>query len=162
MKVNRHSFETPGYVLSEDLDLSSVPFDQNHIKRVESCHIELTGNNYDSLCVINIEIKAKVIAPSAYSGKDVVLNLDFADIIQISDEDEDDEELFYEKDMIFEIDPYVISLIVGEVPMVVTLKDEKLPEDGKGYRILTEDEYLEEQKSKTDPRWSKLDDIDLD
>ena len=117
---------------------------------------------HDSLCVINIKIKAKVIAPSAYSGKDVVLNLDFADIIQISDEDEDDEELFYEKDMIFEIDPYVISLIVGEVPMVVTLKDEKLPEDGKGYRILTEDEYLEEQKSKTDPRWSKLDDIDLD
>ena len=162
MQVNRHFFNTPGYKLEGEIDFSSIAFDQTHIKRIESCYVELTGNNYDSLCVINLKIKAKVIAPSAYTQKDVELNLNFSDIIQISDEYEDDEELFYEKDMIFDIDPYVLSLIIGEVPMVVIDKDEALPQDGDGYRIMTEDEYLEEQKRKVDPRWSKLDDIDVD
>ena len=162
MQLNRYLLNQPGYKLEDDIDFSDVPFDQTHIKRIESCHFELTGNNYDSLCILNIRIKTKVIAPSAYTQKDVELNLDFSDIIQISDEDEDDEELFYEKNMIFDIDPYILSLIVGEVPMVVIGKDEELPKDGDGYRVLTEDEYLEEQKKKSDPRWAKLDDVDID
>ena len=45
--------------------------------------------------------------------------------------------------------------------MVVTDKNESLPSDGKGYRILSEEEYLEEQKNKKDERWSKLDDVEL-
>ena len=162
MQLNRYFLNQPGYKLEDDLDFSNLVFDETHIRRIESCHFELTGNNYDSLCILNIKIKAKVIAPSAYTGRDVELNLDFSDIIQISDEDEDDEELFYEKNMTFDIDPYILSLIIGEVPMVVINEGETLPEDGDGYRVLTEEEYLEEQKRKVDPRWAQLDDVDLD
>ena len=162
MQLNRYFLNQPGYKLEDDIDFSDVAFDQTHIRKIESCHFELTGNNYDSLCVLNIKIKAKVIAPSAYTQKDVELNLDFSDIIQISDDVEDDEDLFYEKNMIFDIDPYILSLIIGEVPMVVVGKGEELPSDGEGYRVLTEEEYLEEQKKKVDPRWAGLDDIDLD
>ena len=162
MQINRNWFLKPNYVFEGDLDFSDKEFDGTHIRRIENCHFKITGNLYDSLFVMNVTIESKVIAISAYTLKDVTLNLKFSDILNISDEVEDDDELFYEKNDIFDIDPYILSLIIAEVPMVVTNKNEKLPEDGKGYRIITEDEYLEEQKNKKDDRWSKLDELDLD
>ena len=162
MQINRNWFLKEDYVFQGDLDFSKEQFEGAHIRQIENCHFEITGNVYDNLFILNVHIVSKVIAVSAYSLKDVPLNLDFSDVIEITDEEIDDEELFYEKNPIFDIDPYILSLIVSEVPMVVVDKDESLPKDGFGYRVLTEEEYQEEQKNKKDSRWSKLDDIELD
>ena len=161
MQINRNWFLKKGYIFENDLDLSNLELDKNHIRKIEDCHFIIKGDIYDSLFVMNIHITCKVTAVSSYSLKDVILNLNITDTINVSDEVEDDEELFYEKNDIFEIDPYIISLIIAEVPMVVTAEGEELPSDGKGYRILSEEEYLEEQKNKKDDRWSVLDDIEL-
>ena len=34
-----------------------------------------------------------------------------------------------------------------------------MPEDGKGYRVLTEESLIEERKHTKDPRWDKLDEL---
>ena len=162
MKINRNLFLEPNYFIDEDLDFSKESFEGEHIRKIEDCHIYIKGHNYDSLFVMDIHIKAKVTTSSAYSSKDVVLNLDFNDTISISDEIEDDDDIFYEKSVIFDIDPYILSLIIANVPMVVIEKNEALPEDGKGYRVLSEEEYEKEQQNKVDPRWAALDDVELD
>ena len=41
-------------------------------------------------------------------------------------------------------------------------KGAKLPTNGNGYRVLSEDEYNKEQEEKVDPRWAALDDINLE
>ena len=41
-------------------------------------------------------------------------------------------------------------------------KNSKLPDDGQGYRVLSEEDYLKEKENKIDERWSKLDELDLD
>ena len=64
--------------------------------------------------------------------------------------------------MIFDIDPYVLSLVVSEIPAKIVKKGAKLPEDGSGYRVLSEEEYNKEQENKKDSRWDALDKIELD
>ena len=161
MLINRNHFLFYFYFLEEDIDFSKKEFDGVHIRKIDKCHVRLTGDVFDNLFVLQIEITASVIVPSAYTLKDINLDLHFSDVFNISCEDEEDDEIFYEPNDIFDVEPYILSAIIAEVPMVNIAKDEKLPEDGKGYRILSEDDYLEEQKKKVDSRWSKLDDIDL-
>ena len=56
----------------------------------------------------------------------------------------------------------ILALIDSYVPLNVTKPGAKKPTDGEGYRVLSEEELLEERKSAKDPRWAALDDIELD
>lgn len=161
MKINRLFFKNKDYVIEDDIDFSNVEFDPYHIRKISSCHVKITGSVIDDLLMLDLNIKSEVIGVCSYTLQDVPLNVSVNEHIEISNEVSDDEDIYYEKENIFSIDPYVLSIIVSEVPLVIIKEGATLPNDGDGYRILDEDEYLEEQKNKKDERWSKLDDIDL-
>ena len=161
MKINRLFFKNKDYSIEEDIDFSNVEFDPYHIRKISSCHVKVTGSVIEDLLMLDLNIKSEVIGVCSYTLEDVPLNINVNEHIEISNEVQDDEDIYYEKDNIFSIDPYVLSIIIAEVPLVIIKDGATLPEGGKGYRILDEDEYLEEQKNKKDERWSKLDDIDL-
>lgn len=162
MKLNRLLFQNKDYVLEGDIDFSNLEFDPYHIKKIGLTHVKITGSVYEDLLMLNFHIISDVIGVCAYTLEDVPLHFDFKDSLEISNEIEDDEKIFFEKNMIFDIDPYVLSLLVSEIPAKIVKKGAKLPEDGKGYRVLSEEEYEKEQSNKTDSRWDALDNIDLD
>ena len=162
MKLNRLLFQNKDYVLEGDIDFSNLEFDPYHIKKIGLTHVTITGSVYEDLLLLNFHIISDVIGVCAYTLEDVPLHFDFKDSLEISNEIEDDEKIFYEKNMIFDIDPYVLSLLVSEIPAKIVKKGAKLPSDGNGYRVLSEEEYEVEQSKKTDSRWAALDDIDLD
>ena len=112
--------------------------------------------------MLEVNIDAKVIGVCAYSLEDVPLDIKVHDNIEISDVVEDDDVIFYEKNSVFDIDPYILSLIVTNVPQKIVKKGAKLPSGGKGYRVLSEEEYQKEESKKVDPRWAALDNLDLD
>ena len=64
----------------------------------------------------------------------------------------------YEIDM----DNYFLGYVIASVPHNAHKKGAKLPSEGKGYRVLTEDELLKERSStKKSSPFDCLDDIDL-
>lgn len=162
MKLNRLLFQNKDYFLEGDIDFSNLEFDPYHIKKIGLTHVKITGSVFEDLLMLNFHIVSDVIGVCAYTLEDVPLHLDFKDSLEISNEIEDDEKIFFEKNMIFDIDPYVLSLLVSEIPAKIVKKGAKLPEDGSGYRVLSEEEYEKEQENKTDARWAALDDIELD
>ena len=162
MKLNRLLFQTKDYFLEGDIDFSNLEFDPYHIKKIGLTHVKITGSVFEDLLMLNFHIVSDVIGVCAYTLEDVPLHFDFKDSLEISNEIEDDEKIFFEKNMIFDIDPYVLSLLVSEIPAKIVKKGAKLPEDGTGYRVLSEEEYEKEQENKTDSRWAALDDIELD
>ena len=163
MKINRFTFNSDKtLVLEDDIDFSKAVLDVNHIRKIESCHVIVSGKEYDDLLVLDLRINAKVIGVCSYSLEDVPLNLSFKDSLELSNEIEDDDAVIFEPNPIFEIDPYVLGLIVSEVPIKLVKKGAKLPENGSGYRVLSEDDYLKEQQEKKDDRWSKLDELELE
>ena len=60
------------------------------------------------------------------------------------------------------MNPYLFSLIIASVPDKVVGKDEKLPESGHGYRILSEEDFYEEKSENKKSPFDVLDDLELD
>ena len=162
MKLNRLFFQNKDYVLEGDIDFSSYEFDPYHIRSIGLTHVKITGSIFEDLLMLNFHIVSDVIGVCAYTLEDVPIHLDFKESLEISNEVEDDESIFFEKNPIFDIDPYVLSLVVSEAPAKIVKKGAELPEDGSGYRVLSEEEYEKEQANKKDSRWDILDDLDLD
>ena len=162
MKLNRLFFQNKDYILEGDIDFSSYEFDPYHIRKIGLTHVKITGSIFEDLLMLNFHIVSDVVGVCAYTLEDVPIHLDFKESLEISNEVEDDDTIFFEKNPIFDIDPYVLSLVVSEVPSKIVKKGAELPDDGSGYRVLSEEEYEKEQANKKDSRWAALDDIDLD
>lgn len=161
MKVNRYLFKNKDYIVEEDLDFSNESFNPNHIRKIGKTHVKITGQDYDDFLVLNFSIVSDIIGVCSYSLEDVLLTVKSEASLSFTF-DEEDEETIHIDSPIFEVDSYILDLIVAEVPIKIVKKGKKLPESGEGYRVLSEDEYNKEQENKTDSRWSALDDIELD
>lgn len=162
MKANRLLFTNKDYALEGEISFNDVKLDPHHIRQILPATFKVTGQVFEDLLILNFDIKVTVIGVCNYTLEDVEIPLHIKDNISISDTIEDDDDIFYEPNVLFDIDPYILSLILSSVPIKIVKKGAKLPESGNGYRVLSEDEYLKEQSEKKDSRWSKLDDIDLD
>ena len=161
MNLNRFLFQNNILELEEYIDFSNADIDKSHIREIKKCHVKMTAHEYDDLIVADFKVEADIIGVCAYSLEDVPLHLKFHDSLEFSNEISDDEDIYYEEKPIFSLDPYILGLIIAETPLKIIKKGAKLPSSGEGYRVLSEEEYEKEQKSKTDSRWSKLDDIEL-
>ena len=161
MKISRFNFQNNVLEQEGDIDFSNAQLDENHIRKIVSCHVKVNGREYDDLLVLELKVEAEIIGVCSYSLEDVPLKLKFKDSLEFSNETQDDDDIIYEEKPIFDLDPYILGLIIAETPMKIVKKGAKLPDSGKGYRVLSEEEYLKEKEEKKDPRWSKLDDIEL-
>ncbi len=161
MKVNRNLFKNKDYFIEDDLDFSNESFNPNHIRKIGKTHVKITGNDYDDYLILDFDIKSEVVGVCSYSLEDVPLSIKAKASLSFTYEEEDEETIHIDSP-IFDVDEYIIDLIVSEVPMKIVKKGAKLPTSGAGYRVLTEDEYNKEQEEKVDPRWKALDDINLE
>ena len=160
MKINRLLFQNKGYSIEDDLDFSSQSFDPTHIRNIGKTHVKITGQDYEDFLVLNFEIVSDVIGVCSYTLEDVPLTIKVNTSLTFTYEEEDEETIHIDNP-IFEVDEYILDLIIAEVPMKIVKKGAKLPSSGEGYRVLSEDEYNKEQEQKTDSRWAALDDIEL-
>ena len=161
MRINRYFFQNKDYALEEDIDFSDVSFDPTHIRGVSNTHVKVTGTDYGDYLILNIKINSDVIGVCSYTLEDIPLKIKIDTSLTFSFLEEDDDVIHIDNP-IFELDPYILGLIVSEVPLTLVKKGAKLPSSGEGYRVLSEDQYEEEQKNKVDSRWSALDNIELD
>lgn len=162
MKINRQVLPVGKEIpFEEKFDFSSAKFDPTFLRKISYCKVYGKTLQFEETLRIVVDIDAKVVAVSAYSLKDVPLSLKIHDELIFSD-DQNDDSAIYEPDNIFLLDPYILSLIVSSVPTRVTLKGEQIPESGKGYRVISESDYLKEREKKTDTRWQKLDSVKID
>lgn len=161
MKINRFLFQNNHLEIEDDIDFSAAELDPNHIRKLSNVHVKLKADEYEDIIVANLDINADIIGVCSYTLQDVPLHLHFKDSLEFSNEISDDEDIIYEDKPIFEIDDYILQLIIAEVPLKLIAKGAKLPSSGTDYRVISEEEYEKEKSSKVDPRWSKLDDIEL-
>jgi uncharacterized metal-binding protein YceD (DUF177 family) len=73
----------------------------------------------------------------------------------------DDDDLVYVDSPQIDIKNDIYSLICASLPSKIIKKGATLPKEGKGYRVLTEEEILKEKESTKDSRWSVLDDLEF-
>ena len=163
MIINKSEFELgKKYHFSEDIDFSKEKIDPLFIRKIKDTHVEVDVENFGAILRVRINLLANVILPCAYTLEDVDYVIKGNEEFDFVEEEDlaDNESLFYEADDI-NLDTYAYSILVALVPLRVIKKGATLPKSGKGYRVLSEEEYYKEKKAQ-DSRWSKLDDLELD
>ena len=99
MKVNRLLLKVgQPEVVEEDIDFSNNLIDENHVKRINSCHVKLTLTEFEDVLQCDMEIKADVTASCAYTLEDVPYKVNVKEKLYFSSEemDKDSDEMIYE------------------------------------------------------------------
>ena len=149
-------------VFEEDIDFSNQKFDENHVKRILSCSVRVVAHEYGDVLDCKISGKASVIASCSYTLEDVPMEVSFGENFYFSSEVTGSEECFYEPGANIDLDPHILALILAEVPHNIVKSGASLPKSGDGYRVLSEEEYLEEKKNKKNCAFDILDTIEFD
>lgn len=161
MQISRFNFQNNYLELEDDIDFSNAELDTNHIRKINKTHVKIVAHEYDDLITLDAEVECDIIGVCSYTLEDVPLHLKFKDSLEFSNEIEDDEDIFFEPKPIFDLDPYILGLIIASTPTKIIKKGAKLPSSGAGYRVLSEEDYQKEKEEKKDSRWAKIDDIKL-
>ena len=146
----------------EDVDFSSHKFDENHVKRIDKCSVTVDATEYGDVLRIQLKGEADVIASCSYTLEDVPLKVKFHEDFYFSSEEDSSEDCYFEPSVNVDLDPHILALILAEVPHNVTKRGATLPKSGEGYRVLSEDQYLEEKKNKKNSAFDILDSIEFD
>ena len=163
MKINRLLLPlNKDEIFEEELDFSKEKFDENHVKRIVSCNVTVVAHEYGDVLDVKIRGNASVIASCSYTLEDVPLDVSFQENFYFSNEVTGSEECFYEPHNEIDLDPHILALILAEVPHNIVKKGAKLPKSGEGYRVLSEEEFLEERKNKKSSAFDILDTIEFD
>ena len=146
----------------EEIDTSNFTFPTHYkIVKIDSCKVKVRLTRFEMLTHARIEVTGSLTALCSYSGE--LFSFPYHTIEEMSFSDcEEDESSFYEPNDTINLDPYIIAIIDNLVPINVTKPGAKKPNDGDGYRVLSEDDLAKERSSTKDSRWAKLDEIDLD
>ena len=167
MQINKANFEEgKTYHFSDEIDFSSVELDQVLIRKIKDCHVEVDASNlfYGHTRVI-INLKSNVVLPCSYTLEDVDYVLKGNEEFIFTDEkDEEDIEagLIYAPSDIIDLDEYIFGILMALVPLRVIKEGAKLPSGGKGYEVMSEDDYYKKKAAEKDHRWDKLDELEFD
>lgn len=163
MKLNRAYLEEgKEEIFTEKIDFSNFPFNETHVRRIPMCEATIKATDYGETLRAIFQIKAQVIAVCSYTLEDVPMDLDFTDELEFTNVDYQDDEMIYEPENIIDMDPHILSLIFARIPIKVIKPGAKLPENGNGYSVLTEEQFLAEKNGKKNSAWDILDTVKLD
>ena len=156
MKLNRLTLPVgKEVVFHEDIDFSSYQGDPYHVRSIKSCHMDLSVLNYDELVVLSFQLKGEVMTTCAYTLEEIPYQYNIKESVELAGNEDDEFEIINE---IIDIDEILITLIVSNIPMKVVKKGAKLPSNGEGYQVISEEEA--NNKKKASP-FDALDDLEL-
>ena len=156
MKLNRLTLPVGKEVIfHEDIDFSSYQGDPYHVRSIKSCHMDLSVLNYDELVVLSFQLKGEVMTTCAYTLEEIPYQYNIKESVELAGNEDDEFEIINET---IDIDEILITLIVSNIPMKVVKKGAKLPSNGEGYQVMSEEEA--NNKKKASP-FDALDDLEL-
>ena len=150
MKLNRAILpESKAETFEEEVDFSNYPFDENHVRRIDNCSVKVVATEFGDVLQCQISGKASVIASCSYTLEDVPMEVKFHDSFYFSDDAEaESEDCYYEAGVEIDLNPYILALILAEVPHTIVKKGAQLPKSGDGYRVMSEEELLQAKSTK--------------
>ena len=96
MKLNRAILpENKAETFEEEVDFSSYPFDENHVKRIDACKVKVVATEFGDVLQVKINGGASVIASCSYTLDDVPMDVKFHDSFYFSDDKEGESEDCY-------------------------------------------------------------------
>ncbi len=137
-----------------DLNKSKV------IKEFKKVHGKIIVKKVDKIFFVTFDIKSKLEVFSSLTYEPFAYNHNFKEELQFANDEKycDDETIFVDDDAL-NLEELIYSLIITTLPIKLVKKGEHAPK-GENFRVLSEDEYYEEESSQGNA-FDKLKDLDL-
>ncbi len=160
MKINTSLALRQPLILEETLDFSSLDMRANvSLKGIDNLHVKTTTQLSGNLFKVDVILDCELTLECAYTLDLFKQDLHLDDTLFFSTSDEDEgEDVFFEKGPQIDFDPYVYGLILAEVPLRVIKPGATLPKGSDNIVIQSEDEYYQERANRPTP----FDDLNLD
>jgi len=135
-----------------------------HFPLVEvlGCHADVTVQRFEEFIYVTIAIKAKVVLQCSYTLKNFETTIKGIDELHFASSSEDDEDCIEFKGNTIDLDSYIFNLLSASVPLTPKAPNAKAPTSGKGYRVISEDEFSNEIEDKGNSQFDALKDLDFD
>jgi hypothetical protein len=129
---------------------------------IKKCHYEAKVAKVGDYEHAKYEIAATLVLQDSIDGsnfsKDIKLNED----VDLLEKEDDSGEGFLVTGSSVDLDEVALQIIVSSLPIKVTSGKSQLPKDGKGYRVLNEDEAKKESENSYNPAFDSLKDFDTE
>ena len=150
-------------VFEEDVVLDEEKFKLlPPLLEVKKLHAKARVHRYQDFIDVDLIIKADVVLQCSYTLKPFDSKLHEEDEIHFASYDDGGDDIQIYKGNLIDLDPYIFNLLSASVPTSPKAPGAKLPESGKNFRVISEDEFNKEKGEGNDPRFDKLKDLDLD
>lgn len=149
--------------LSEEVSFDPEVY-KCHFPLVEvlGCHTDVTVQRFEEFIYVTISIKAKVILQCSYTLQNFETIVKGVDELHFASSNEDDEDCIEFKGNTIDLDPYIFNLLSASIPPSPKAPNAKAPESGKGYRVLSEEDFFSEREEKGNSQFDALKDLDFD
>ena len=149
--------------LSEDISFDLEVFKcHKPLVNVISCHAELKAQRFEEFIYVNLSIKAKVTLECSYSLKNFETTVEGSDELHFAPSKDEDEDCIEYKGTSIEMDAYIFNLLSASVPISPKAPNAKAPTSGKGYRVLSEDDFYKEREEQGNSQFDALKDLEFD
>ncbi|MCF0116547.1 MAG: DUF177 domain-containing protein [Bacilli bacterium] len=164
MKINFRNYKK----LNNQTFHEKMIFDKASIENVNSLldindtNVTVTLRDYDDIIRLEIDVTSTLTLQCSYTLEPIEYPVDISEDLDFTFEETEDENLIHIEQNEIDINQYIFGLLLTEIPMKIVKEGATLPKDGKGYQVMTEDEYIKMKESEPDERFSILDSLDID
>lgn len=149
-----------GRTLSFGQDTLFVSYPLSYpVFEVKKCHYDVKVTRVGDYVVASYDIKATLLV--ADSRDNVPFSKTFAvkEDVDILEEEDTAGEGFVVSGNEIDLEELALRLLISALPIrLVRSKKASLPKSGKGYRVISEDDYAKEKEEAGDPRLAVLND----
>ena len=133
------------------------------ILEIKLAKVKAKVSRYDDFIYVALEISADVVLQCSYSLAAFDYKLKEKDELHFatSKEEGDDDIIIYKGNFI-ELDQHIFDIISSSIPLSPKAPNAKLPDSGKDYRVISDEELIKEKENSFDSRFDKLKDLDFD
>ena len=148
--------------LSEEVSFDPEVY-KCHFPLVEvlKCHADVKVQRFEEFIYVTISIVAKVVLQCSYTLQNFETTIKGVDELHFASSNEDDDCIEFKGNTI-ELDPYIFNLLSASVPLSPKAPNAKAPTSGKGYRVLSEEEFAGEKEEKGNSQFDALKDLEFD
>lgn len=137
-----------------------------HIPLVEVLNTKVIVNvqRFEEFIYVTLSLTSKVILQCSYTLKHFETTIKGNDELHFSasHEDDGDEDFIVYDGGTINLDEYIFNLLSASIPLSPKSPGAKAPEDGKGYRVISDKDLEKELKSKGNSQFDALKDLDFD
>lgn len=160
LQAENNTIEFDEMIEFNEADLKKV----SHLRKLKD--VEVSGDiHYDvstELAIANIHVRGIMVVPCSISLEDVEVEFDTSSSEVYSfEKNPQDLDIHGTKKDIVELYPAIFQLIVMEIPYKVVKEGVEYPK-GKGWEVVSEEEFNSSKKDEIDPRLAKLKDFKIE